>query len=1019
MPLAKQVISFPLGSFGMDSGKDPKLSDGVLVMENCQFKRKDTISKRFGTAQVASNIAVNQSDVRVASYSNRPVIITPHINQLVADNYYKAITGIQPFKVEREALGISTTNSWYACEYASLGNVMAVIYATKDPNYPLAPYGLIIETFDVTTGVRLATKELIAADDQLQYGRVLNIADDYLRYYYFDGADLKYGTINTTTGAISTTTTLSELRDRSSTKVEWDACVVENLDDPPYVHIVYIDNQDKVTWLTMENGESAIVNTEQWQITSAVVNLGIFYQTHAHATLVWAEDNLTNIIIYAVTRGNLNSPMIDYVQVDTFARTSYDSLILSGVANTDISATIYIGKKHKIYTSYGNFPFIDTCNYWGDEEGHGNASAVTMFLPQCQIAHKPIYYATNKHFLGVYSAGYEESPIVQSFYAWVDETASLVCKAEFGLARNDSTIKFIPNANPVNVASYPYSWAVSVPRLIRRVSAGDTGFYDLFLLDKLKISTEHNNGTIQEVDGSLLISGGFPIECDGVQTFEQGFLKYPSPIYAVAGTSGGMALGTYHYVFLYEWIDAKGKVHRSAPTPSALSITLGGAEDSVTLYVPTLPLTLRSNVRIVCFRTLVNGAVFYRVGYLSNDKTKVWDTFTDDNADSEIDSNDILYTEGNVFENVPPVTHSISCIHQNRIITVDDDNPSTHVYYSKRVYEQDAVSFSDLLTFTVNRDGGAITAITSLLDKLILFKNERIYASNGDGYNDNGSGQNFSEPFLISPTIGCVNKKSIARVPEGVMFMARDRIWLLSQNLQLAPIGDKVKYFTDNFTIRSSVIDYANHCAEWITNGPDLVYDYLYDKWSVANYCYNAVTGYKRFYDAINSGNAIYRYYYDSGNAYFYKDNAHFYDDSTIHVGLKVKTGWLSPFGLGEWGHIYQVLLIMQNIGTNTIRVKIGYDHDPNWTDNLTFSSSSLTAFADSEYFGDGLSSSYADQAYLIKVNPSRGKISSIRLEISDEQYGLTPSEQISISGLSLLVAKADGLKRLGAHRSM
>jgi len=88
-----------------------------------------------------------------------------------------------------------------------------------------------------------------------------------------------------------------------------------------------------------------------------------------------------------------------------------------------------------------------------------------------------------------------------------------------------------------------------------------------------------------EAGKGLVISGGTPAVYDGTQIAEIGYCWWPE-IMSLAGTTGGsLAEGeVYSYTAVYEWRDARGQVHQSAPA-IPVSCTLGSGETPVTLSV--------------------------------------------------------------------------------------------------------------------------------------------------------------------------------------------------------------------------------------------------------------------------------------------------------------------------------------------------------------------------------------------------------------------------------------------------
>lgn len=82
-----------------------------------------------------------------------------------------------------------------------------------------------------------------------------------------------------------------------------------------------------------------------------------------------------------------------------------------------------------------------------------------------------------------------------------------------------------------------------------------------------------------EIGGALHLGGGFLWMYDGVKPVEHGFHLWPEDIFVQGvSTVGALSVQQYFYVVTYEWTDAAGNVHRSAPSvPQSFTITTAPA----------------------------------------------------------------------------------------------------------------------------------------------------------------------------------------------------------------------------------------------------------------------------------------------------------------------------------------------------------------------------------------------------------------------------------------------------------
>jgi hypothetical protein len=333
------------------------------------------------------------------------------------------------------------------------------------------------------------------------------------------------------------------------------------------------------------------------------------------------------------------------------------------------------------------------------------------------------------------------------------------------------------------------------------------------------------------------------------------------------------------------------------------------------------------------------------------------------------------------------------------------------VYYSKK-FEGGPINDCFFLKINVDPAGGDIKALAHFVDKLIIFKANRIYAADGEGYDNAGGGANFNT-WLVNPSIGCRDQRCLALTPMGLVFMATDgNVWLMNNSLQCEIFSDPVRHYLAEST--------PNPCA--IVTSPDrslihvftgnqgtLVYDWTAKKWSVWN---------GRTTTAINGAlqateiNGI-TCWLDSDN-YFWGESATVWTDYGTHYGLAVDTGWLHGGGLTGMQRMYWLLITGQNIASHTLRVQIAYDMDPTWLDDNTYDASALTPFDYASHFGSGLAATYEGQAYVLRVFTTRPTCSSIRVRVSDS---VGDNNGWSLTAVSLVVGAKPG-KGMRVHKA-
>jgi hypothetical protein len=361
-----------------------------------------------------------------------------------------------------------------------------------------------------------------------------------------------------------------------------------------------------------------------------------------------------------------------------------------------------------------------------------------------------------------------------------------------------------------------------------------------------------------ETNHELVLSGGHPMIYDSNKVFEYGFHWYPQLVlYSASGDTGSLVAGqTYDYAVCYEWADAKGVWHRSAPSMYRLVTDPAGSQTSVTFRVPTLTLTDKQDqfdetypVRISLFRTRLQQdptdpaiyhviSTFHLLNQAFNDPSAAYVEFTDDgvsydSSDDKLREKRQLYTNGSVVENIAPPAARHVCYHVNRLWLISADDPET-IWLSKLHSFNEMPGFFD--GWVIRIAGADLTALASLDGKLVAFSRDAIYAIFGSGPSDTDQGNDLSEPQLVSSDIGCIDARSVVQTPVGIFFQGAAGIYLLDRTMTVKPVGLPVEDTLASYpAITGACLIEADQelrlTASNGTNSLVLVYQYLLDQW--------------------------------------------------------------------------------------------------------------------------------------------------------------------------------------------
>lgn len=569
----------------------------------------------------------------------------------------------------------------------------------------------------------------------------------------------------------------------------------------------------------------------------------------------------------------------------------------------------------------------------------------------------------------------------------------------------------------------------------RFISEDNTNFALLGVQSTISDFTNINKFNSTTFSNNLLFVGGILQSYDGVSVNEQNFHIYPEGVTLAQSTTGGGQLTTtaqYQYQVLYAWTDRFGQIQYSSPSPTT-TIQLSGSNNTVTLTIPTLRLTAKQGVVIQIYRTLANGnaspnPVFYVTtslltppdpvtglggGGILNNTTVDTVTFIDVVADSQIQANQPIYTQGGILPNTSPPSCSMISLWQDQVIIGGLEDPNS-LWYSQSKNNNSSfntvpVEFSASNVISISEVGGPISAIGFMDQNLIIFKKNAIFIQNGPGPNNAGGGNDFPDAQLITQQVGCTNPNSIILFGQGIAFQSPDKgIWLIDRNLSPPTyLGAGVDDIALKYQVSSATLDPNSNSIIFTTfNGPAMVYDYLIGQWSTYT-DHEAVdsVAFQNLFTFVKSDGVVYQQDKDIFYDGIIDQKAQFYP-------MTITTPWISLANILGYQRIFRIFLLGTYRGPHSLNVAIGYNFDSSFT-QTTAINTSLTA--GSNLWGTGTPWGVNPtiwggnwQPYIYQINPAIQQCTSFRLQISDSQ--IAPyNEGYSLSSLLLEVGVQQG----------
>lgn len=662
--------------------------------------------------------------------------------------------------------------------------------------------------------------------------------------------------------------------------------------------------------------------------------------------------------------------------------------------------------------------------------GVGTVSSTTVVVRSVGLASKPYLSAEGIIYMLVAYGGMDQGDdnSNQPSYFLIDSDGNVYMRLAYSNGGGYAASQVLPSITVVDGVYYvPYLITDFLATVNKNTNLpANTNINAIYTQTGVNLALFQLGDTgefISEIAGALHITGGQLWEYDGVKPVEHGFQLWPEDIVAGTVTSGGsISAQEYNYVFTYEWTDAAGNLHRSAPS-IPVPITTTGSISQNLLYVPTLRLTYKltpNPVRIVGYRWSTAQQTYYQFTSITNpyinDTTVDYLTITDTSNDSSILGQTLLYTTGGVIENIAAPASIASALFKNRLFLIDAEDPNL-LWFSKQVIQNTPVEMSDLLTLFIAPTSGAqgstgpMKALSAMDDKLIMFKRDAIYYLTGVGPDNTGANNDFTDPVFITSTVGCSNPNSIVLIPDGIMFQSDKGIWLLGRDLSTQYIGAPVEAFNNQTVMSATAIPGTNQVRFILGNNVTLMYDYYYRQWGThSNINAISATIYQSMHTYLNSYGQV------------FQEAAGVYTDGSVPVLMSLTLGWTNVAGLQGYERFYFANLLGTYVTPFKLLMDLAYDYNPSPIQTVTILPDNFVEpWGGEAIWGSGGPWGGVGNTFSARVFPEKQKCQSFQVtlrEVYDSSFQVPAGEGLTLSGISLIVGIKKGYRTQKASRS-
>lgn len=975
-----------------------------LTMVNSVFTTNGRLSKRNGFPRLTDLPNANQTTITTLNDNLLATGSNLYAYSEDADQWLNQGL-VQPVQLDVQSLVRSTTEQRNPDAAVSSTGLTCLVYTDNDLLY--------YQVSDSETGQQIVSRTLI--EDGVASPRVFLLNRYFIITYIADvsgATHLQYIAVPISTPAtplaavdISTTLTTQDAGydgyvANNSLYLAWD-------DTGPAVNVVYLsstlvlqtpvqvaaDDADLVSVTADNSGNTPVIYVTWWNTTSDDGFTASFDQILAP--------------ILAPTAIFTNTEINELTSV-----ANDDTLHIFAENSNDYASPYPVGSVRTDYVTNINVTSA------------GTVSLPSTVLRSVGLASKAFIGPNDEVYMLV---AYGET--AQPSYFLINDTGDIIMRLAYSNGGGYADTQVLPSVSQIEDSYYiPYL----IKDFLAPVNKGTdlpsgtrtTAIYTQTGVNVAIFTINATNQQSSEIAQTLHLTGGQLWMYDGVKPVEHGFHVWPENVQLVQSNgSGTIANGTYFYVFTYEWTDNQGNLHRSAPSVPEEIVTTG-ANDTVTCYVPTLRLTYKTDpnpVRIVGYRWSQAQQTYYQFTSITdptyNDTTVDYVAIVDTEPDVNILGNTLLYTTGGVIENIAAPASIDSTLYKNRLFLIDAENPNL-LWYSKPVLQNTPVEMSDLFTFFVAPTSGAqgstgpMKCVSSMDDKLILFKKDAIYYITGIGPDVAGANNDFNDPVFITSAVGCSNPNSIVLTPNGLMFQSDKGIWLLRRDLGAEYIGSPVENYNDIEVMSALSVPGTTQVRFTLANGVDLMYDYFQQQWGT-----------------FTNVQAISACLFHGAHTYLTQNGmvnqetpGRYVDGGGTPVLLSFTTSWINIAGLQGYERFYFMYLLGNYYSPFMLNVSLAYDYNSSASHNTIVTPDNATgAWGDEAQWGSGEAWGGTGRPFEARVFPEQQKCQSFQVtvqEVYDSVAGETAGQGLSLSGLNLVIGAKKGYRTQKASRS-
>lgn len=983
--LQEQVVPVNFGQ-GVDTKTDPKavVAGKFLRLENGLFTKPNQIAKRNGYTNLPTTIAGigsliaprmthEYNDELLAADQNLLLSLSPSDSAWISRGSYVS-TELTRFTIDQDIPVSGFTDSAVLGNYVLYGWSTVARLGSAFPNpYPSKVYGSIVDT---QTGSIVIGPSLLSTPtvNQLSAVRCVTLGGTVLAIIYVkdDGTSL-VSRIVTFGGGGVVSFGAEQVITVNYTGSTFSGGGFDVVQTATGASIVYLSTGG----ISVANLNTAGLAGVAATIVDATASAPVHISLNAFNTNLWVYWNDTTYVlgqptacttVYAVYSSVLavvlaKTPIVAQVapfwvsnmiatSVDATHQTLYFGINATVIGVGFLSQPLYTDETRSVVVSAAGVVAADALFAYGIMPYSRPFSLISSSVANNYAV---FLYRGAKLALATFISPQEQPTFFAIQLTNVPSVGEPLVVARFGGASANSqavlwgNVGYTPNTYALSATKFIFACGIETQEFrsdfFEQQQFSPGGLAGAF---SYSIDFNSNNAYRPVNSGELAVLNGGVIQVyDSNKCTEFGFHLFPEILaYQEAIVGGAVADGTYSIIAIFQWTDAQGNLHQSAPS-EAQTVVVSGAPNAITTIVTCGYISQKNGLSVAIYRTVgaggATGSIYYLVTdpvfVLSADSSGAFTaTYTDILADADILGNPQAYTypASSVLENDAPPPSMIMVTHNNRLWFVDSENPNS-IWYTKSFSPGTGLSPSGFMLEQIDPKFGNISGLAEMDDKIIIGKESGFIIQSGDGVNDVGSGSTLSFPQSIPSDVGISELKSIVLTPNGVMFKSLNGIYILTRSLQISYIGAEVEQYNSQ-TITSATITPGKSQIRFLcSTGLTLVYDYIFNQWSTfTNHTGLSSTPWNGGYVYATTGGKV------------YKESPGVYLDDATAFALLAQTSWLALASIQGFQRVRRLIMLGDFINgasaAHNLSIAAAYDFSTTFQAAITYAFGAISA---------------------------------------------------------------------------